>query len=639
MSKKKMFIVAAALILCLALAGVLAACAGSDGVGVKSIEKTGSEGSTDIYTVYYTDGTTTTFEVQNGTDGADGESVSAQDIYEQYKLATGDTLTYEEFIDKYLDVTVAQDNSEVISSVLRSTAAVYTEFYETQSSFPMGGSLSGTAVYTGSAVIYKIEGDHTWFITNYHVVYSENANEDNLTYSRSGADDQHIARRIILYLYGSEGTPAKKSGETNDYTAYDYGKYAIECEYAGGSEQNDLALLKAKTADVKAINSDVCEVSFAEGYDVGDTAIVIGNTGGDGISVTEGIVSVHSENIYLEISGEKTVHRSMRVDAAMYGGNSGGGCFNVYGQLIGVLGIDLALTNLTETIGKMRLGDSGRFILIEHTGRLICSPQTPDLVGKVIGKDFRHEALERLQNSPDGLYRITIGNTDVMAMSITTPFGWKMAFVEDVAEIFSSADEAMFTIAVVSLLITLVMIALGLVLVRTITRPLDLLVGYANEVAAGKLEASVDAGHFFGELARLHQALEDMLNNLRKFISESRQQTEEAKRQTDIAKKAVEEAEEALTAWVNWARHCRIPAFVELQRKIVRHWNAIINTIEYGLTNARIEAINNKIKLSIRMAYGFRNIENMIAMIMLRCSDIKVQLPWEQEEWISFFCI
>ena len=34
----------------------------------------------------------------------------------------------------------------------------------------------------------------------------------------------------------------------------------------------------------------------------------------------------------------------------------------------------------------------------------------------------------------------------------------------------------------------------------------------------------------------------------------------------------VEEAEEALTAWVKWARHCRIPAFVELQRKIVRHF-------------------------------------------------------------------
>ncbi|WP_416338229.1 transposase [Ligilactobacillus ruminis] len=46
------------------------------------------------------------------------------------------------------------------------------------------------------------------------------------------------------------------------------------------------------------------------------------------------------------------------------------------------------------------------------------------------------------------------------------------------------------------------------------------------------------------------------------------------------------------------------------------------------MTNARIEDINNKIKLSIRMAYGFRNIDNMMAMIMLRCSGMRVELPW-----------
>ena len=67
----------------------------------------------------------------------------------------------------------------------------------------------------------------------------------------------------------------------------------------------------------------------------------------------------------------------------------------------------------------------------------------------------------------------------------------------------------------------------------------------------------------------------------------------------------VENAKETLDAWFKWARHCRIPAFVELQKKINRHKQSILNTIEYGLSNARIEAINNKIKLSIRMAYGF----------------------------------
>lgn len=30
----------------------------------------------------------------------------------------------------------------------------------------------------------------------------------------------------------------------------------------------------------------------------------------------------------------------------------------------------------------------------------------------------------------------------------------------------------------------------------------------------------------------------------------------------------VKEAKEALDAWFKWARHCRIPAFVELQKKI-----------------------------------------------------------------------
>ncbi|MBQ5563568.1 MAG: transposase [Clostridia bacterium] len=54
---------------------------------------------------------------------------------------------------------------------------------------------------------------------------------------------------------------------------------------------------------------------------------------------------------------------------------------------------------------------------------------------------------------------------------------------------------------------------------------------------------------------------------------------------------------------------------------------SVISTIKHGISNARIEATNNKIKLSVRMAYGFRNIENMIPMIMLRCGGLHVSLP------------
>ena len=91
--------------------------------------------------------------------------------------------------------------------------------------------------------------------------------------------------------------------------------------------------------------------------------------------------------------------------------------------------------------------------------------------------------------------------------------------------------------------------------------------------------------------------------------------------------KDVDEAEEALNKWLWWASHSRIPAFKELYKKIKLHKGHILNAIKLGMSNARIEATNNKIKLIIRKAYGFRNIQNMLDMVYLVCSDLRVPLP------------
>ena len=87
------------------------------------------------------------------------------------------------------------------------------------------------------------------------------------------------------------------------------------------------------------------------------------------------------------------------------------------------------------------------------------------------------------------------------------------------------------------------------------------------------------------------------------------------------------EAQAALKRWLWRASHSRISAFRELYQKIRRHKEHILNTIRLGMSNARIEATNNKIKLIVRKAYGFRNIQNMLDMVYLVCSDLKVPLP------------
>lgn len=88
-----------------------------------------------------------------------------------------------------------------------------------------------------------------------------------------------------------------------------------------------------------------------------------------------------------------------------------------------------------------------------------------------------------------------------------------------------------------------------------------------------------------------------------------------------------DEAELSLNNWLWHASHSRIEAFKKLYQKIKRHKEHILNAIRFGLSNARIEAINNKIKLIIRKAYGFRNIQNMLDMVYLVCSDLRIQLP------------
>jgi transposase len=88
-----------------------------------------------------------------------------------------------------------------------------------------------------------------------------------------------------------------------------------------------------------------------------------------------------------------------------------------------------------------------------------------------------------------------------------------------------------------------------------------------------------------------------------------------------------EAGKEALDRWILWARRCRIPAFVELQRRIVKHRAAIDAALELGLSLGLIESTNTKIRLLTRIAFGFRSAEALIALAMLALGGHRPVLP------------
>ena len=82
-----------------------------------------------------------------------------------------------------------------------------------------------------------------------------------------------------------------------------------------------------------------------------------------------------------------------------------------------------------------------------------------------------------------------------------------------------------------------------------------------------------------------------------------------------------------LDAWLVWARRCRLPAFVKLARSITEHRGGIEAALRHDLSNARVEAMNTRLRLLTRMAFGFRKPEALIALAMLSLGGYCPPLP------------
>ena len=64
-------------------------------------------------------------------------------------------------------------------------------------------------------------------------------------------------------------------------------------------------------------------------------------------------------------------------------------------------------------------------------------------------------------------------------------------------------------------------------------------------------------------------------------------------------------------------RRSRIPAFVELSRKIRKNLPGIEAALKYKLSNAIVESTNTKLRVLARMAYGFKDPDHLIALALL----------------------
>lgn len=272
---------------------------------------------------------------ETGMAGADGQKGDAIDLYQTYLdlIALGpeegldSSVTFLDFVKNYLNVDIENSNQTAISKAILSAVKITAT---NKNILISDGTINADVVGSvGAGVIFKLnkQSGDAYIITNYHIVYN--------------IESKKMQSNFYVNLYGDEGIIAP----IDNYGHYELN--AIEAKFIGGSATYDIAVLQIKNSE-KLSSSDVeaVEVFNSNNLVVGATAIAIGNPKAEGIAVTEGIVSVDSEEISMSpIATEnvilnkenKVTMRVIRMDTSVNPGNSGGGLFNDKGQLIGIV--------------------------------------------------------------------------------------------------------------------------------------------------------------------------------------------------------------------------------------------------------------------------------------------------------------
>lgn len=203
--------------------------------------------------------------------------------------------------------TVSTDVTSAVEKVSEAVVGI-TNIQESSGGFWM--QESEQAVGSGSGVIYKVEGNKAFIITNHHVV--EGANQLEVTLA--------------------DGSKEK-------------------AELIGSDVWTDLAVIvmDAKNIDI------VADFGDSDVLKVGETVIAIGNPLGLDFygSVTQGIVSGKDRSVPVDLNADGVsdwTTEVLQTDAAINQGNSGGALVNLAGDLIGINSMKIA-SSTVEGLG------------------------------------------------------------------------------------------------------------------------------------------------------------------------------------------------------------------------------------------------------------------------------------------------
>jgi methyl-accepting chemotaxis protein len=177
-------------------------------------------------------------------------------------------------------------------------------------------------------------------------------------------------------------------------------------------------------------------------------------------------------------------------------------------KILGAIAIAMSLEDLSNTITKTRIGETGFAVLLDENNRLIAHGN-----GEVSSElqDLSSHPVLRQRNLIDrNSFVFEEDGKKIVAYSQKTQQGWTLIVQQDYMEAYAAADEAQRN-AIILLLVTMVsVIVVAYLLARRLSTPIRNLTVIADEISRGNLGAKIRETERSDEIGALARAIERM---------------------------------------------------------------------------------------------------------------------------------
>ena len=254
----------------------------------------------------------------------------------------------------------------------------------------------------------------------------------------------------------------------------------------------------------------------------------------------------------------------------------------VDGQVVGVTYITVDLPALSERfLSHLRSGTQGYAFLSEPPGVTLAHPDAKRVFEKTADFPWMRAMMERKTGSME--YEID-GVDRVSGFAEVGRSGWIVTVTAEKSDVLAEVAKMRDATMLAGAIMLVIVAGVISLVVRSITAALRQDVRFAEEVAAGRLDGTLNVGRK-DELGVLARALQTMVERLREMIAATEQKTREAETLAEQAGEATRAAQAAHREAEQARREGQLDA-AERLNVIVDELNASAQTLETRLETA-----------------------------------------------------